>query len=148
MDRIVFKDGILKQTEDGEVLRAMRCRSCGEIVFPAEDMCYRCLSEDMEEITLSKKGKLYSFTVLYRPVNRFPVPHAVGYVDLPEKIRIFTPLVIDDPASLEKGYEFKNDSEVEMVIDTLWTEEDGTEVYGYKFRVCRLPESEQTSCET
>ena len=141
MSRKVFKEGILKRTEQGERLRAMRCKNCGTLVFPAEEMCYQCLSEEMEEDTLSTRGTLYTFTVMYRPVNRYPVPHAVGYVDLPEKIRIFTPLVVEEPDKLVRGREFENGSPAEMVIDTLWTEEDGTEVYGYKFRV--LPPEEK-----
>ena len=134
MNKKVFKEGILVNTPEGERLRATKCKGCGTVVFPAEHICYKCLSEDMEEITLSTHGKLYSFTVIYRPVNKYKVPHAVGYIDLPEQIRVFTPLVVEDPDSLVRGYEYTCGADADMIIDTLWVEDDGTEIYGYKFK--------------
>ena len=80
----------------------------------------------MKEIELSRTGKLYSYTITHYPVSKFKPPHAMGLIDIPEGVRIYSPLVIDD-----RG--FKIGSEMEMVIDTLWTEDD-KEVIGYKYR--------------
>ena len=80
----------------------------------------------MEEVELSKRGILYSFTVTRVPVEKFPVPHALGIVTLPEKVKLTTPLVMDDSR-------YKIGAEMEMVIDTLWTEGDKN-IIGYKFK--------------
>jgi uncharacterized OB-fold protein len=56
------------------------------------------------------------------------VPYAIGFVELPEGIRVetlFTGCPLED---LRVGMD------VELMIDKLHEEEDGTEVYSYKFR--------------
>jgi uncharacterized OB-fold protein len=80
----------------------------------------------MEELILSKRGTLYSYTITRVPVGRYPIPHAIGMITLPEKVRLTAPLVMGDQ-------DFKIGDEMEMEITTLWTEED-RDVIGYKFR--------------
>jgi uncharacterized OB-fold protein len=60
------------------------------------------------------------------PNLKFEIPHAVGMIALPEKVRLTAPLVIGEE-------DFKVGSEMEMIVDTLWTEEDH-DVIGYKFK--------------
>ena len=79
---------------DGEiVLVGGRCKECGKAYFPKEPMCNACLSTDFEEIEISKYGTLESYSVVYRqvPGRGFPVPHAVGVVKVPEKVRVAAP---------------------------------------------------------
>ena len=80
----------------------------------------------MKEIELSRHGTLYSYTTTYYPVSNFKPPHTMGLIDLPEGVRILAPLITSD-----KG--FKVGTEMEMIIDTVWIEND-EEVIGYKFR--------------
>jgi uncharacterized OB-fold protein len=80
----------------------------------------------MKEVELSRKGKLYSYTISYYPASKFKPPHAMGLIDLPEGVRLLAPLVMSDEG-------FKVGAEMEMVIDTVWTEDD-KEVIGYRFR--------------
>ncbi|MBT7712552.1 MAG: OB-fold domain-containing protein, partial [Deltaproteobacteria bacterium] len=48
----------------------------------------------MEDIELSQRGVLYSYTIGHMPSSRFKPPYAIGYIDLPEKVRVYTPFVI------------------------------------------------------
>jgi uncharacterized OB-fold protein len=134
--RIPVKEGLWCEPEDPRGrprLVGSRCRKCGEVFFPKRDgsLCSYCQGEDFEEIKLSLRGTVYSYTVIMqRPPEYYKgeVPYAIGFVELPEGVRVetlFTGCELDD---LQVGME------VEMVIDKLCEEEDGTEVYCYKFR--------------
>jgi len=125
-DRVFIRDDIFKEGPNGISLVANKCTSCGKIAFPKTDYCLHCFNKEMKEVELSRKGKLYSYTISYYPVSKFKPPHAMGLIDLPEGIRILAPLVMSDGG-------FKVGAEMEMVIDTVWTEDD-KEVIGYKFR--------------
>jgi len=60
------------------------------------------------------------------PASGFQPPYAVGFVDLPEGVRVFTPL------EMEEGKAFKEGMEMEVRVGTLWEEGD-KEVMGFKF---------------
>ena len=135
MEKKIFKEGIVKETDHGPVLLALKCKKCGTYVFPAEaELCIKCLGKEFEEVELSQTGTLRSYTVHYRPVNTpFPVPHAVGQVDLlPERVSIFAPLKIE--GELTPLNEFKSGSKVQLIMDDYYTVDDVT-TYGYKFKV-------------
>ena len=121
-----IRDDLFKETPEGIVLVGNKCKSCGTTFFPKADFCSQCLNKEMEELVLSKRGKLYSYTITRVPVARYPIPHAIGMITLPENVRITAPLIMGEE-------DFKVGAEMEMEITTLWTEED-REVIGYKFR--------------
>ncbi len=112
-------------------LLGSRCTSCGEATFPKQRRCAHCSSDQIEEIALSPRGKLYSFTNVNYPVPdgyRGPIPYGVGMVELPEGVRVMAPLTEHDPAKLAAGMDMA------LVIEKLFTDEDGTEVIGFKFK--------------
>lgn len=136
MERKVFKEGIIKETDKGPALLALKCKNCGNMVFPPEaNVCTSCLGNDYEEIELSTTGTIRAYSVHYRPVNTpFPIPHALAQIDLPEKICIYAPLKIE--GEMVPGKEFVNGSKVELIIDDYYTVNDVT-TYGYKFKVVK-----------
>ncbi|MBT6611398.1 MAG: hypothetical protein HN745_32465 [Deltaproteobacteria bacterium] len=95
--------------------------------FPRAKFCLSCVHETKEDIELSQHGVLYSYTIGHMPSSRFKPPYAIGYIDLPEKVRVYTPFVINE------SQPFKIGMEMDVFIDTLW-EEDDKEVIGYKFK--------------
>lgn len=125
--RIPVKEGAFTEEAEGGVLLANRCKSCGRVFFPKVVFCLSCFHENLEEMRLSRRGKLYSYTIGHMPSTHFMPPYAIGYVDMPEGVRIFAPLkmVADKP--------FKIGMEMEVVIEKLWQEGDD-EVVGYKFK--------------
>ena len=125
--KVFIRDDLFKETPDGIVLVGNKCNACGKAFFPKIEFCTKCLNKELEEIVLSKRGTLYSYTITRVPVGKFPIPHAVGMITLPEEVRLTAPLVIGDDE------EFKIGSEMEMEITTLWTEGD-CDVIGYKFK--------------
>jgi uncharacterized OB-fold protein len=126
-NRIPIREGVFMESPDGGTLLANKCKSCGQIFFPKAVLCLSCFNEDMEELKLSRMGKLYSYTIGYMPSMHFEPPYAIGYVDMPEGVKIFAQLKMttDKP--------FKIGMDMEVVIEKLWQEDD-SEIIGYKFK--------------
>jgi uncharacterized OB-fold protein len=126
-EKVPIRDGIFIDGPDGETLLANKCKSCGQIFFPKVKFCLSCFNEGMEDVILSRRGELYSYSTAYMPSSYFKPPHTVGYINLPEGLRIFAPLKVEEGQALKVGIE------MEVVIEKLWQEGD-KEVMGYKFK--------------
>jgi uncharacterized protein len=130
--KVPIREG-LWSSEKEPCLIGSQCNHCGEVFFPKRGdwLCSNCQSDSLKEIKLSRRGKIYSYTVvMQRPPVYYQgeVPYAIGFVELPEGVRVetlFTGCNFDD---------LKVGMEVEMLIDKLHQEEDGTEVTCYKFK--------------
>ena len=111
-------------------LLGSRCNHCGTVYFPMCNRCTICFAEDMKNIDLSRKGKIYSYTTIYNapPGYHGPVPYSVAAVELPEGITILSPLSRCDPNILKIGMD------VELVLEKQYDDEEGNEVITYKFR--------------
>ncbi|CAM5612007.1 hypothetical protein ATER59S_05706 [Aquamicrobium terrae] len=91
-------------------LEGGRCRACSALSFPRAQVCTECLSTEIEGVTLSSEGRLYSFSVVHQAPKGWKVPYALGYVDLPEGIRVLghidappDTIVIDQLVKLSLG---------------------------------------------
>jgi uncharacterized OB-fold protein len=111
-------------------LTGVQCKSCGEFFFPKRARCINCSGEEMEEVALGKKGKVYTYTVVHHATPGYtgPLPYAVGAVELPEGIVILSPLTQCNIDQLKIGMD------VELVLEKLYEDENGNEVISYKFR--------------
>jgi hypothetical protein len=70
-------------------LSTTRCRACGSLRFPPRAWCPDCLSEDLEWIALSGKGRVAAFSTQETAV-RFRAPDVIGLVDLDEGVRVLS----------------------------------------------------------
>lgn len=138
-EKVFFRSDVIKETDKGPVIVASRCPKCGSVYFPREEACHRGCEVAMEEVEMPKRGIMYTYTVLYRPVNLYSTPHALAQVDFENGLRIEGPLRIDDPSKLERGNEFRIGSECEVEIDKLW-EDDEKEYIGFWYKVVSEPE--------
>ncbi|HET9476346.1 MAG TPA: OB-fold domain-containing protein [Dehalococcoidia bacterium] len=83
---------------------------------------------------MSPRGTLWSYTVQYYkppPPAQFDDPfvsYGVGLIDLPEGIRVLSMMSSGQPEELKIG------SEVELVLEALYHNDDGDEVITWKFR--------------
>jgi uncharacterized protein len=128
VDVIPVREGIFAEDAKGAKLLGNKCRSCGQLFFPKAHFCFNCFGKSMENIVLSRRGKLYSYTIGHMPSTHFQPPYAVGFVDMPEGVRVFAPL------KMMKGKPFKIGTDMEVVIEELWREDD-IQVIGYKFKL-------------
>jgi uncharacterized OB-fold protein len=91
----------------------------------------------MTEHLLSRRGRLWAWTIQAFPPPTPPyagptgadfVPYGVGYVELPDEVRVETRLTESDPLALRIGME------MELVVRPFRTDNDGNEVVTFAFR--------------
>lgn len=132
--KIPFKEGLFKwplTLSELPYLIGSRCKLCQRSFFPKRIICPFCFKDDvMEEIRLSRKGKLVMYSVIRVAPLGFKAPYVQGFVDLPEGVRILTQLT--NCESCEDALEIG--MEVELVIEKIRDAERGNEIIGYKFR--------------
>ena len=91
----------------------------------------------MEDVILSRRGRLYSYTIGRMASSHFQPPYAIGLIDLPEGVRVFAPLMISEDESYKVGME------MELFIDKLWKDDD-KQIVGYKFKPVSAPRLSKT----
>jgi uncharacterized OB-fold protein len=119
---------ISSSTSGKSHLIGSRCRNCQEVMFPQRAICLSCFGKDLEQVDLSSRGKLFTYTINHQGPREFPTPYASGYIDLPEGIRIYSLLTDWETRGLEIG------AEMELVIEKIKEDKEGNIVLGYKFR--------------
>ncbi len=124
---------------EGEArLLGSRCGGCGTVFFPKESAFCRnpsCEGGEMEEVPLSNRGRLWSFTNnCYPPPQPYVaadpfVPYAVAAVELEAEKMVVLGQVVPGVGveELEAGME------MELVTDTLF-EDDDNEYLVWKWR--------------
>lgn len=115
----------------GEKPRLMgsKCTACGQVSFPRKRICPKCHQEQtVETVTLSRTGKLYTFAVVRVAPPGFNAPYALGYVDLPEGVRVFSQLTECEFEKLKIGME------MEVTIEKLTEDQERNDIIGYKFK--------------
>jgi uncharacterized OB-fold protein len=128
-------EGLFTLDPEEPRLIGSKCTSCGTYYFPQTISCSNpdCNEKKVEQAFLSRRGKLWSFTVQYYPppppfkAQEPFVPYGIGVVELPEEIRVAGMLTESDPEKLKIGME------MELLLDKLY-EEDGEEWVTWKFR--------------
>ncbi len=117
-------------------LLGSRCGSCATVVFPAQDGCPKCGVTGMERTELGRRGTLWTWTTQdFLPKSPYAGPeteadfagYLVGFVELPEGVRVIGRLVEMDRADVAIGME------LELRIFPFNVDEDGTEVLAYGF---------------
>jgi uncharacterized protein len=109
-------------------LHGSHCAHCGQSAFPPHLSCPACGAETGQStVHLSPIGTLYSFSEIHIAPKGFATPYTVGYVDLPEGVRLFGQ--IEGKASgLAIG------QEVAVTLAPVRRDEAGRTVISYKFR--------------
>jgi len=79
---------ILRAGEGGLELVGSRCPQCEAAYYPPRRLCAKDLTE-CESIALSTRGTLYEATQIRIAPVGFEAPFWLGYVDLPENVRVF-----------------------------------------------------------
>ena len=129
---IPLQEGLFEQGSDGKYhLLASRCNSCRRTFFPKRKYCGKCGSPDsVEVITLSDRGKVFSFTQIDRKsmYTIIEPPYMEAEVEMPEGVNIFTVLDKCDPQKVDFGME------VEIYVDKVKQDEQGNDVIAFKFK--------------
>jgi len=128
--------GLFTWPSDKPQLIGGRCKSCGTYFFPKYYVVHKpgCKERQMEEVLLSRRGKLDTYTVQYYPppqpfISPDPfAPYAIGWVALPEGIAaagIITGCKLED---------IKPQMDLELVVEKAWEDNEGNEVLTWKWQ--------------
>jgi uncharacterized OB-fold protein len=111
-------------------LLGSRCTTCGTVFFPrAEGFCRNpaCAGEAFEEVPLSRRGRVWSYTdaqyqppAPYLPAADPYVPFALAAVELAEGL-----VVLGQVASGYGVSDLSVGAEVELVVERLYTDDSG-----------------------
>ena len=124
----------LKIPTGGEpYLEGHRCDACGAVFLGERKHCSKCGARDsMSVITLSNRGKLYSYSIVHRSFPGIDVPYVSAIVDLDGGGTVKGNLieVEPEPESLEFGMP------VEVVFDDALgrKDSDGNSYLSYFFK--------------
>lgn len=130
-------EGLFTWPDEPVRLLGSRCAACGTVVFPAQDGCPRCGTQGMAVTELASRGTLWTWTSQdFLPKHPYAGPEAeadfagylVGYVELPDGVRVVTRLEEVQRADVQIGME------LELVLVPFTVDPDGTEVVAYAFR--------------
>jgi hypothetical protein len=125
-------EGYWTVEKDGLHLIGSHCKKCQQNYFPPREICPQCFAQgeegEMEKIKLSSRGKLYTYSIVQVAPKRFLPPYGLGYVDFPEGVRVLGQLTTMDPVKL------KLDMEVQAELGRIAIDEQGNEVFSYKFK--------------
>ncbi|MDF2955247.1 MAG: OB-fold protein [Candidatus Alkanophagales archaeon MCA70_species_2] len=112
-------------------LVGFKCKSCGEINLPRRRICRKCRKpSEFEEVKLSRKGSLYTFTIVEYGPPGLERKYAVGVAELKEGVRLIGRLTDCKPEDVKVGMP------VELVLRKV-IERGGLVEYGYAFRPLR-----------
>jgi hypothetical protein len=129
-------EGLFTETVDGARLLGSRCVTCEVPYFPKSPLCHNpdCTESKMEDASFGPHGTIWSSSVQNYPPPPPPpddephAPYALGVVDLSDGLRVVGRMAVQDPKSVKVG------GKVELVIEPLCAEEDGTQVTTWMFR--------------
>lgn len=122
----VWRERIIKYRLIGS-----RCTNCGKISYPPRKACPRCGSVNLEKISLPKRGKVLSYTVIRAPPRAYLKysPYIVALIELENGAKILAQLTDVEPEEVKSG----------MIVEAVFRRyreqgEDGIIEYGIKFR--------------
>ena len=129
-------DGLFADTVNGPRLLGSRCATCSAPYFPKSLVCHNpeCGESRIEDAQFGPTGKLWGFTFQVFPppppakYDEPFKPYPMGFIDLDDGLRVLGQVAIEDMTKVAV------DMPVQMVIETLFTDEDGNDVVTWKFR--------------
>lgn len=94
-------------TKRGELL-FHQCKDCGNKMYPARLFCTACMSQNLEWVKSSGKGKIHSHSTTYEyPSPKIEkivsAPFVIALVDLEEGVRVVTNIVECNPEDVRIG---------------------------------------------
>jgi uncharacterized OB-fold protein len=115
-----------------------RCGGCGAINFPPRETCLECGGSRFEDVKLSGRGKIYTFTIIgrggapteFEDQQKMAGEYAVAIIELEEGPKVVAQLTDRHPSPEE----IKIEMEVKAVIRRLY-EQEGVIRYGFKFKL-------------
>ena len=90
---------------DSDELIAIKCKGCAHLFMPPKYICPECGGPEREEVPLSGKGVISTYTTIRVPPLGFEdqTPYDLVVVDLAEKLSVTARLVAEEGKEPEIG---------------------------------------------
>lgn len=129
-------EGLFSEGPEGARLLGSRCTTCSTPYFPASGICHNpgCSDSQVQDASFGPSGIVWSSSIQNYPpppparYDEPYVPYALGVVDLDDGLRVVGRMAVDDPSSVSVG------DRVELVIEALCHQDDGSEPVSWMFR--------------
>jgi uncharacterized OB-fold protein len=107
-----------------------KCGNCGKYFSPRRLVCLNCGKQQMEEVALSGKGEIYTFTIVHQqlPFALVEVPYAIVIVLLEEGCQTHG-VITENLDDIEVG------KHVETYFEKAKEDEEGNDLIVDKFRL-------------
>jgi uncharacterized OB-fold protein len=122
----LINPALVEAAASGPRLLGGACRACGARSFPRAAVCTDCLSIDVETLALPSEGRLYSYSVVHQAPKGWDVPYVLGYVDLPDGLRVLAHIAAP-PAAIAI------DQQVRRALGVVGTDAAGAPLSTYTF---------------
>lgn len=123
-------------SEPEPALVGSRCRSCDTVAFPASFTCPnpRCMDKDVAPGTISRTGRLASWTTVhFPPPPPFVAPDPFVPITVVEVEFASEGIQVVGPLSGASEGELRMGMPMETVVEPYYADDEG-EVIGWKFR--------------
>lgn len=130
---VFIEDEWFEDFGGGAALAGTRCLRCDRVHFPPKRVCPDCFEGELRRVPMSTRGTLHTFAVSHMGPADLDKPYIIGFIDLPEGIRMFSLVTGCDRG----GQDLRVGIAMEMVIEPLKRDRQGRDVIGYKFRPVR-----------
>jgi uncharacterized OB-fold protein len=127
-DRKFIEDRWFQGFGDDIRLMGTRCETCGFTSFPSRPVCSCCGGETLKDVPISKTGTLHTYARSVMGPTDMEKPYVLGFIDLPEGIRIYSLITDCDYERLKVGMP------MEMLIGSVKKDESGNDICSYMFR--------------
>ena len=100
-------------------LLIQRCGDCGKFYFYPRSLCPHCMSDSIEWVKVSGRGKIYSFTISYRTGTlpfQSDLPYNIAIIELEEGVHMLSNVVEC------RNEDLRIDMPVEVVFDDVTPE--------------------------
>lgn len=100
-------------------LLIQQCKDCGHSQFYPRIICTNCMSDNVDWVPASGKGKVISYTIMHRAITKAylaEAPYVIALIELNEGPTMMSNVVQCDPESVSIGMD------VEVIFED-WSEE-------------------------
>jgi uncharacterized OB-fold protein len=127
---VYIEEQWFSEGKEGPALIASKCESCDSVFFPKKKVCPECFEGHLHPVLLSKHGKLHTYAVSLMGPAELEKPYVMGFIDLPEGIRLYSLIVDCEPWEdvLKVGME------MELTVGKIKTDQNGNDIISYMFK--------------
>lgn len=109
---------------DPQGLKGIACRACSRRSFPQRPLCPHCGADAVDNVVLSDRGRVTSWTVVRQAPPPLQTPYTLATVDLDDGVRLLGAAAGD----------VQIDTEVAVELVAVKSDPSGNPLWWYRFR--------------